>query len=172
MTFTLIQGNARAASDSAAVTPVSKIVTVFWGIVSYTRWPGEKGPLRVCLPENNRQAMAIRDAAKVVKLGRRISVRTMPEKAESLCDVVYFSAMPADEVGPRLRRLAGAPILTIGEGRAFCSTGGMFCLFSGSGDGDTGEIAARFAANLDATARSPLRINPQVLRLSKRGRDQ
>ncbi|MDR0634993.1 MAG: YfiR family protein, partial [Azoarcus sp.] len=76
MTFALIQGNARAASDNAAVTPVSKIVTVFWGIVSYTRWPGEKGPLRVCLPENNRQAMAIRDAARVVKLGRRISVRT------------------------------------------------------------------------------------------------
>lgn len=172
MTFTLLQGNARAAADSAAATTVSKIVTVFWGIVSYTRWPGEKGPLRVCLPENNRHAMAIREAARVVRSGRRVNVRTTPEEAESLCDVVYFSAMPADEAGRLLRRLAGASILTIGEGKAFCSAGGMFCLLSGNGDGNTGDITAKFAANLDATARSPLRINPQVLRLSERGRDR
>jgi hypothetical protein len=170
--FTLLTGNTKAAADDTA-TQTSKVVTVFWGIVSYTRWPSEKGALRACLPEDNKYAAAIRDSARVVNLGRKIIVRSTPSDVVSACDVVYFPARPSGETGSLLRDLKGASaMLTIGEGRMFCSAGGMFCLLPDGKGGNAGDITARFAANLDAISRSLLRINPQVLRLSKRGREQ
>jgi hypothetical protein len=48
----------------------------------------------------------------------------------------------------------------IGEGAEFCSDGGMFCL-------DAGTTAARFTVNLDAVARSGLRVNPSVLLIAR-----
>jgi hypothetical protein len=166
----LAPGSVRAApGDFATEQQDSRVITVVWNIISYTRWLDEKGSLRVCLPENNRYATLIRRSARVVELRRPIVVRIVPPDAASACDVVYFAAAPDAEVGQRLRELAGTPVLTIGEGNAFCSAGGMFCLLlneAGRGGTDT---AGRFAANLDAISRSHLRVNPQVLRLSKRG---
>jgi hypothetical protein len=51
-------------------------------------------------------------------------------------------------------------VLLLGEGADFCSDGGMFCLEPGAG-------ASRFGANLDAIARSGLRVNPLVLRIAR-----
>jgi hypothetical protein len=158
--------NARTADDIVSTQP-SDVVTIVWGIISYTRWPGEQESLRICLPKDNAYAAAIRESARVVNLGRPIVVRNTPPEAASACDVVYFSVMSNDETGRLLKTFTNTPVLTIGEGNAFCTMGGMFCLLSGGGAKGGG---AKFAANLDATSRSPLRISPQILRLSRHGR--
>ncbi|MDR1462408.1 MAG: YfiR family protein [Azoarcus sp.] len=160
--------DARSADDIAP-TNASNVVTVVWGIISYVRWPGEQKSLRICLPKDGVYAAAIRESSKVVDLGRPITVRTIPPDATNACDVVYFPVMQNDEASSLLKTLINAPVLTIGEGSAFCTMGGMFCLLS-SGRGSAKNSGAKFAANLDATSRSPLRISPQVLRLSKHGR--
>jgi hypothetical protein len=169
----LTPGSVRAAqADFATEQHDSRVITVVWNIISYTRWPDEKGSLRVCLPEENKYATLIRRSARVVGLRRPVVVRIVPPDATGACDVVYFAAAPAVEMGQRLRELAGSPVLTIGENPSFCSAGGMFCLLldgAGRGRGDRENTVARFAANLDAISRSHLRVNPQVLRLSKRG---
>ena len=163
--FVLLLSGARTANaDEANQTP--KVVDVFWGIISYTRWPNETKPLRLCLPENNSQANLIRESARSVKFKRPVLIRTTPPDVAEACDVVYFPSTSGDEAIQSLQKLEGSPILTIGEGRTFCSVNGMFCLlFSGKGDG-------RFAANIPVISRSSLRVNPQVLRLSEQRRRQ
>jgi hypothetical protein len=153
----------------------SRLVTFFWGIISHTRWPNEDEkavdangadvdrPLRVCLPENNRRAALIRDSAQSIPIRLRRQVVIHALLPDAACDVVYFPAMPGDGADIVLRSFIGQPVLTIGEGNAFCSVGGMFCLLSDDGSGTIN----KFAANLDVISRSSLQINPQVLRLSK-----
>jgi hypothetical protein len=164
----LTPGSARAEQGNfASEQHDSRVITVVWNIISYTRWPDEKGSLRVCLPEESKYATLIRRSARVVGLQRPVVARIVPPDAASACDVVYFASAPAAEVGQGLRDLVGSPVLTIGEGKAFCSAGGMFCLLLNEVGGN--DSVGRFAANLDAISRSHLRVNPQVLRLSKRG---
>jgi len=165
MVFTSLLCAARSAHGAAS--PESRVAFTVLGIISYTHWPESKATLRVCLPGgDNPNAANIRTVVDKVNLGRKIVVRTTPTDPVGTCDVVYFPAMSIGEAGQALRPLGGTPVLTIGEGGAFCSAGGMFCLLLG--DGGAADDASGFAVNLDATSRSTLRIDPQVLRLSRR----
>ena len=59
-----------------------------------------------------------------------------------------------------LAQLTGRPVLTMGEGAEFCSSGGLFCLVPRpAGHG------LRVEVNLDAVARSGLHVHPQVLKI-------
>jgi hypothetical protein len=147
----------------------SELTTVFWGIVGYTRWPDAKGALRICLSGDSRHLAMIRRSA--IELKHRAITLFTPEKAVSACDIVYVSGASADDVGKLLRLLDDAPVLTIGDGGEFCSMGGMFCLLPGGG-GSGEKTIAGFAVNQETISRSPLRVNPQVLRLSKRNQER
>lgn len=147
----------------------SKLLTIFWGIVGYTRWPDAKESLRICLSGDNQHSAMIRRSARSVKIGRPVTARSMPENAASACDIVYVSG--AGETGKLPHSLAGAPVLTIGEGEKFCDIGGMFCLLP-DGEMSDEKIIDKFDMNQDAISSSPLRINPQVLRLSKRNQER
>ena len=148
-------------------TQDSRLLTIFWGIIGYTRWPDMKGTLRICLSGNDRHSAIIRQSARSVELGRPVIVRSTPEDAASVCDIVYVSGAGTGEADELPHSFVGAPILTIGEGGRFCRIGGMFCLLP-STEGSSGKSIDRFAVNEKAISRSPLQINPQVLRLSKR----
>ncbi|MCL1860778.1 MAG: YfiR family protein [Proteobacteria bacterium] len=158
---------ARGADDDG--TQASELATVFWGIVAYTRWPDAKGVLRVCLSGDDRHLAMIRRSA--IELKHRAITLFTPEKAASACDIVYVSGASADDVGKLSRSLNGAPVLTIGDGGEFCNMGGMFCLLPDGGGGGEKSIDG-FAVNQEAISRSPLRVNPQVLRLSKRNQER
>ncbi|MCL2162118.1 MAG: YfiR family protein [Betaproteobacteria bacterium] len=160
-----------ARGADVAGTQDSKLLPIFWGIVGYTRWPDMNGALRICLSGEDRHSTIIRQSARSVELGRQVIVRSTPENAASACNIVYVSGAGMDAVGELLRSLAGAPVLTIGDGDRFCRMGGMFCLLSG-GEGSSEKAIDRFAVNEKAISSSPLQINPQVLRLSKRNRER
>jgi len=149
----------------------SKLLSIFWGIVGYTRWPDREGPLRICLFEDDLHSAIIRRSARSVELGRPVTTRSVPENAANACDIVYVSGTANDRAGDLARSLASAPILTIGDGGRFCEMGGMFCLLSG-GEGSSKDVIDRFAVNREAILHSTLRIDPQVLRLSKRNRER
>jgi hypothetical protein len=142
----------------------SKLMTIFWGIVGYTRWPDAKERYRICLSGDDQHSAMIRQSS--IRRGHGVTTLSTLENAATACDVVYVSGTGTDEVGKLSRLIAGAPVLSIGDGGQFCSMGGMFCLLPGSKGGGEKPID-RFAANLDAISRSTVRINPQVLRLSK-----
>lgn len=139
------------------------ISTTVWGIVGYARWPEEPTPLRVCVVGHSAYEDALRNSAHVLMPGRQVDLGRLSGEDNPVgrCDVVYVGAMAPARRAALLQQLHGLPVLTIGEDADFCSDGGMFCL-------EPRDDGLRFEANLDAIARSQLRINPQVLRLSRR----
>jgi len=161
---------ARASDNGASLRTLlaesqASVGATVWGIISYTRWPAPPEVLRVCLAGHSAHADTIRRAADWIGPERRSLIHTLEagENPAASCDLLYAAAdLPPATLSQLLGQLAGAPVLTIGEGAGFCSAGGMFCL-----EQDGAAAGVRFAANLDAISRSTLRINPQVLRLSR-----
>jgi hypothetical protein len=142
--------------------PPSTVVDVVAGIVSYTRWPGDSSAIRLCTLG---QGSSIDELLRAVDIGsaqRAVAVRAIASAAQArnYCQAVYVSGIGAAAGRDLLQLLAGQPELLLGEGLEFCSDGGMFCL-------EPGARMVRFNANLDAIARSGLRVNPLVLRIAR-----
>lgn len=132
-------------------------------ILGYTAWPGAAGrSLTLCVSRSAPEADAILALADAPRqrwplLSRSIDADVSPPLA---CDIVYIEGWGLQAQRQALRDLAGRPVLSIGRGHEFCSDGGLFCLASGP-------AGQRFEVNLDAVARSGLRVHPQVLRLAR-----
>lgn len=132
-------------------------------ILGYTAWPArDRASVVLCVSRAAPEAAAILALAQQQRLrwplvGRGIEV---DEPLPAACDAIYFEGWQAQAQRQALRGLAGRPVLSIGSGSEFCSDGGLFCLAPGP-------AGLRFEVNLDAVARSGLRVHPQVLRLAR-----
>ncbi len=165
----MASGIGRAAEPATAAGPALSapvrppLVTVVAGIVGYTRWPGEAVALRLCTLGDGHGVDELLRAAELGTAQRSVRVRTASgvHEASRSCDAVYVGDLAATVRGDLLHELVGRPVLLLGEGAAFCSDGGMFCLDAAQAP------AVRFQANLDAIARSGLRVNPMVLRIAR-----
>jgi hypothetical protein len=149
------------AADDGEAPGTAAIVA---GIIHFTRWPGARPAVRLCLSGKSAEFDSIRQIAPAMeKAGRPIHFVELADmqEAPALCDLVYVGGQPGEEAGKLISLVAGKPVLTIGETPTFCSLGGMFCLNLGKAEG-----SAPFSANLNAISGSGLRISPQVLRLS------
>lgn len=138
---------------------VSQVVV---NILSYTRWPDPSENLRLCIVAPTEYADDLLAAPH--QAGNRVITplrRAADDPDLGLeCDVVYIGVI--DGV-MRLRlsaALAGYPVLTISEQNTYCAAGAMFCL-------DVVADRVSFKVNLDAVARSGVKIHPAVLQLSR-----
>mgnify|MGYP005845026463 CR=1 FL=1 len=149
------------ASEPLSPAPAGVTAAVA-GIVSYTRWPAESPTIRLCTLGRGVAVDALLAADGLGAAPRPLAARPAGREVNLAgeCDVVYVGHLGAAAIRDVLKPLAGHPVLLIGEGADFCSDGGMFCLLPGAG-------AVRFNVNLDAVARSGLRVNPLVLRLGR-----
>lgn len=155
------------AADDAPAAPAPGVGAIVWGIVSYTRWPQPPQPLRVCIAGTTTHEDDIRSASTWTTPERSSEIRALAEAEDpaARCDLVYVGTLAPDTTVTLIGQLAGKAVLSIGEGKEFCSVGGMFCLDTATLGDD--QAAPRFGANLDAISRSGLRVSPQVLRLSR-----
>lgn len=148
-----------AGSSALRLTVVDAVL----GILAHTRWPQRKlQPLQLCVNEHSSSVLELRTLHESVPSGRLAPVRLV-DLADALppdCDAVYLGAGPA--AAEPLARLTGRPVLTIGEGAEFCSSGGLFCLVPRPGG-----HGLRVEVNLDAVARSGLHVHPQVLKIGQ-----
>lgn len=151
----------RTGSTALRLTVVDAVL----GILAHTRWPQHKlqpqpQPLQLCVNERSSSVLELRTLHESVPSGRLAPVRLV-DLADALpldCDAVYLGAGPA--AAEPLAQLTGRPVLTMGEGAEFCSSGGLFCLVPRpAGHG------LRVEVNLDAVARSGLHVHPQVLKI-------
>ncbi len=148
-----------SAPTGAGLNP---FVTAVAGIVSYTRWPAGAATIRLCTVG---EGPGVAELLRAVDLGpaqRPVSVRALADatRAGQSCDVVYVGLAGPAARREVLRQVNGQPVLMLGEGAAFCSDGGMFCL-------EAAAAHVKFNANLDAIARSGLRVSPLVLRIAR-----
>jgi hypothetical protein len=161
----LLVAGAAAAGDAApdaAHAGRATVGTIVAGIVSYTRWPGQTKSVRLCTVGGGRgveELLAIADPASM-QPGVAVRAAASAAVASGECDVVYVGAVASGASRELLRSTQGRPVLMIGEGQEFCSDGGMFCL-------QPGAATVSFTVNLDAIARSGLRVNPWVLRIAR-----
>lgn len=155
---------ARAADEHRLVQSQLGLHQVLHGIISYTTWPAGQERLLLCVTRGALDGPDIARQMPALRGGRQLAV-SLVDADEALpadCDAAYLDGWSAQALRATLRSVASRPVLTMGRGADFCSDGGMFCL-----ERDNGSV--RFEVNLDAVARSGLRVHPQVLRLARPG---
>nr|WP_285817206.1 YfiR family protein [Janthinobacterium kumbetense] len=151
---------AQAGAAADARRP-AEVAQVLFGIVSYVRWPVARQEVRVCMVGAPRYGAAIVDTP-ASSLGQRIRVKIPAlASAASECDVVYLGSLPEGEREHLLAQLIGKPILSVAEPGTSCTVGTMFCL-------RLNEAQIGFDVNLDAIARSGLRVHPNALQIARR----
>ncbi|AOB33408.1 hypothetical protein AKI39_04495 [Bordetella sp. H567] len=136
---------------------------VVMGILSYTRWPVQPEPVRLCITGQPAYASGLFDAParqSEPAVQPRLVAADDPALARD-CDALYLGGMDDELQQQVLRRVVGHPVVSIVEDDAECAVGGMFCL-----DVRPGQVG--FQINLDSVARSGVHIHPSVLQLSRR----
>ncbi|MGK5033269.1 YfiR family protein [Janthinobacterium sp. MDT1-19] len=147
-----------AAADARRPAEVAQVL---FGIISYVRWPVVRQEVRVCMLGAPRYGAAIVDTP-ASSLGQRIRVKIPAAPAAvSECDVVYLGSLPEGEREHLLAQIIGKPILSVAEPGTSCTVGTMFCL-------RLSEAQIGFDVNLDAIARSGLRVHPNALQIARR----
>lgn len=156
-----VRAQAGADTRPQGSNPVGKVVA---GIVSYTRWPSAGTAIRLCTVGRGQGIDALLRSNAIDLPGRAVSIAAVAdlETAAQGCDALYLGRASAELVRQAVKLFAGRPVLLLGEGSDFCSDGGMFCL-------EPAADTPRFGVNLDAVARSGLRVNPLVLRIARGG---
>ncbi|KUZ10949.1 YfiR family protein [Burkholderia diffusa] len=158
---------AAAATSVGPTSPAfsshdSAVRQVVLGIVSFTRWPTTPVRLHLCVTGRPDYAGDLTDTMQAGSTVLDVQRVRVDDPALGLaCDVVYLGALGNDERKRVRTALAGHPVLTIAEHDPSCTAGSMFCL-TVEGEHVTFDI------NLDAVARSGVRVHPNVLNLARR----
>ncbi len=151
-----------ASAATAVSAPRSGLSTAVAGILAYTRWPAETLPLRVCTLGRGAGVDELLRGPDLGSPQRPVSLRPSPSVSDASqnCQAIYVGAVEGAQWQSLLQAVIGRPVLLLGDGLGFCTDGGMFCM-------EAGPQSVRFNANLDAIARSGLRVNPLVLRIAR-----
>ena len=142
------------STDAATATLVS-------GILSYSDWPTNPVPVRLCVtgnaPQTARFANSLRRNGQNIVLSRLAPSAATPAN----CHVVYIGQMAPSDRSRLIMRLGGTAVLTITDADPECEYGAMFCIHATP-------QGVEFDLNVGAVAYSQVRVDPRVLALSSR----
>lgn len=162
-----LTGVAVATDEASKGTPTGEasrpaIANTVAGIVSYTRWPADLRSVRLCTLGQGRGVDELLTSADLGSAQLSVPVHALSDASVALddCNAIYVGTFAPEAARRVLQQTGGRPVLMIGEGPEFCTDGGMFCL-------QPGTAVVGFAVNLDAVARSGLKVNPRVLRMAR-----
>jgi len=160
----LVPAGTRAQSASA---PELKAVLLL-NFARFATWPGvaPDAPIVLCVFGDDRVAEALSTAVRGQHVDGR-SVEASPLKAGAPatgCHLLFVSGTAIDEGTPMLDSARALPVLTVSDAARFSQTGGIVELFVEDG-------RMRFAVNLDAAARSQVRLSSRLLGLARIVRD-
>ncbi|WP_336978371.1 YfiR family protein [Altererythrobacter fulvus] len=130
-------------------------------ILEYSRWPKRADPVRLCVIGQADNAEGLE--AIILPDGRQVAVRQLTRDAvaaPAACDAFYLGAMDLAAMRQWTARARGLPIVTIAERDPQCRSEAMFCLVYKP-------AAVTFRLNIDAVARSGVRVDPRVLRMAE-----
>ena len=156
---------AQAAEPAAPLgAPSALVAQTVWGILGYTRWPGEPAVVQLCIAGETLHATALLEGAELAG-GRKVAARRVRVEERSpleSCHALYAGRLRTGEWAQWMAAWpSGQPLLTLSEDALHCQSGGTFCL-------DTSGKTISFELNLDSMARSGVRVNPRVLGLARR----
>ena len=151
---------ATVAGDSRYASAAARTVRA---IIEYTRWPAQAGPLTLCAAGPTRRGGRL-DAVRLAD-GRAVQRREVAPVPSAIggCQVLYIGDVQPLVLRQLIAAARGNGVLTIAEADPACRSQAMFCMVYEP-------RAVSFRMNLDAIARSGLRVDPRVLRLAEGGR--
>lgn len=153
-----------AAAESRDVQSLTQrmmaVVEVVSSILGYARWPDAVPPLQLCVAGPTEYADMLLQTGNGSPHWEQqvLRIKVDDPAIGQQCDALYIGVVEQHEQLELLSRLHESHVLTIIEQDEDCTSGSMFCL-------DIGEDFISFEINLDAVARSGVRVNPRVLRL-------
>ncbi|NTZ04393.1 YfiR family protein [Burkholderia metallica] len=140
----------------------SAVRQVVLGIISFTRWPTTPVHLHLCVTGRPDYAGGLTDTLQAGSTVLDVQRIRFDDPALGMaCDVVYLGTLGNDERARVKTALSGRAVLTIAEHDMSCTAGAMFCV---TVEGER----VTFDINLDAVARSGVRVHPNVLNLARR----
>lgn len=153
-----VSGVGAASGDPYAVQ-TGLIVS---GIIEYTRWPGRTDPMVLCVAGPTLHASRL-DGLRLAD-GRTVQRRQVPPLPTAMagCHVLYIGQIDPATTRQLSAAVRGRAVLTIAEADPGCRSQAMFCMAYDP-------RAINFRMNIDAIARSGLRVDPRVLRLAEGG---
>lgn len=146
-----------------APAPESLTAAFLFRFAQFVEWPpaalAGRTNVDLCVVDGGPVQSALTDLVAGERVGARdLRVRRVTDAAADSCHLLY---LPAGYRGGRamLKRLAGRPVLTVGDAETFLDDGGMVELRM---------VANRMRFHIDAGAadRSGLRLSAQLLRLA------
>ncbi len=153
----LSAGDVSAANASLGAS----VRTIVSGIISYTRWPQGVSNPRLCIYSSARWGKVL--SQKIVQQPLPyipVQVKNNKEALAAECHAIYFGNESERQQMQLIAGYQSHPLLLIGEQDPQCIMGSAFCLtFHGEQVG--------FSVNLDALARSGVRVSPDVLMLAR-----
>lgn len=157
-----VGGALRASEPMSAHTAKAAFLVNF---VKFAEWPAQAlpsgAPLVLCVADDGNVAAALerstegREAGGHALMVRRIDV----DGAVRACHLLYAGGLDATRSSALIARAQGAPLLTVSDYPRFSQLGGVAHLFLDGG-------RMRFAVNVDAAARSGLRLSSRLLSLA------
>jgi YfiR/HmsC-like len=151
-------------AGAAAPSEYDVKAALVFKIAKFVAWPDatlSAGTVNVCHMVSRDAARSFNALAGQTIGGRAVAIKPIvSEDDPTACHVLYVGAAQELDATAMLRRIAGEPVLTIGETDSFAlRAGGVIALKT-----DTRRV--RFAVNLGASRRAGLQINSQLLKLA------
>lgn len=136
-----------------------------YNFLQFVEWPPEAfqgDDIVLCVFGEDRFGAALRATAGETSRGRTIVIKHV-ETADTLeaCHVVFLSSSKYQDEIKVLSRLAGRPVLTVGETQGFTRRGGIINLVPVAN-------TIRFEINQSAAERNRLKVSAQLLQLAVR----
>lgn len=149
------------AAQPASPGLSAKIRTTVAGIVSYTRWPRLQGLPKLCIFSTAAYAATLSEKNSDISY-QPLLVQSAEGALRAQCDGIYFGNESPQQQLQLIERYQARPLLLIAEQNPQCIIGSAFCL-------NIHNDAVSFSVNLDALARSGVRVSPDVLLLARPG---
>lgn len=136
------------------------------GIISYSRWPVAPKIIRLCVVAPTQYAEELFNPALMETTHPIYTQRySLPNFAiANNCDVAYLGLIDEQHRQELAVQLSQHPVLTISEDYDECTLGSAFCLL-------LEDKQASFKVNMDALARSGVKVHPTVLQLARKKAD-
>ena len=149
----------RAAGESPYAGAAARTVRA---MIEYTRWPARPDPVQLCVTAGAQHAGQLGGIR--LSDGRRVERRNVGTAPGALggCHVLYIGNLPLAQQRQLTAATRGKGVLTIAEADPGNGAEAMFALtYQPRG--------LSFRMNIDAIARSGLKVDPRVLRVAQGG---
>jgi hypothetical protein len=155
-----------AAADDITLNVAVKAAFLF-NFAKFAEWPElpSGSPIILCVVGNESIAVALAETVHGQNIGGHpLDVLRPDSAAWRTCHLLFVADADVRRSSAGLSAIKALPVLTISDSKGFAQGGGMIELYV-----DAGRM--RFAINVDATARSGLRLSSRLLGLANVVRD-